>query len=380
LPELTPDELTTDLLALILDHPFIDSGEHPIWRWQRWIKEDPERAWQVFEQVVRQAPDEPDVLESVAYNLQILLQRRWADFSDRAVALVRSSPLLDVIVGPEVLTREHYGPRYRDLDELATVWVRQDSHSDASHRIDDIMRKDPTLGLELALEIIERGARHGFEPDALEGPFLQLIRHQGPAVIDQIEKAARESTAVRRVIWDIRRLNPSPRTPGGVPAEIWDRLMRASGGTTLYNAPSPQGARRSLGSELDELLDRWFISKECFWAWSEVYDLIHDDPAKGWLAVQALVRHSTSNETLGSIGAGALEDLIRLHPADIIEPIEELAREDERFRVALGCVWLRLEDLPENLVRRYWIASGRELGVLDAPTGWQAANGPSKLE
>jgi hypothetical protein len=155
LPELTPDQLTADLLALIRDRPFIDSGEHPVWRWQRWIKEDPERAWQVFEQVVRQAPDEPDVLESVAYNLQLLLQRRWDDFSDRAVALVRSSPLLDVVVGPEVLTREHYGPRYRDLDELASVWVRQDSHSDASHRIDDITRKDPALGLQLALEIIE---------------------------------------------------------------------------------------------------------------------------------------------------------------------------------------------------------------------------------
>lgn len=378
MPELTPDELTTDLLALIRDHPFIDSGEHPIWRWQRWIKEDPERAWQVFEQVVRKAPDEPDVLESVAYNLQILLQRRWADFSDRAVALVRSSPLLDVVVGPEVLTREHYGPRYRDLDELATVWVRQNSHSDASHRITDIMRNDPTLGLQLALEIIERGPQHGFESDDLHGPFLELIRHQAAAVIDQIENAARELPALRRVIWDVRRLNSYP-PPHAVPADLWARLMRASGDTHLYNT-TPKGKRRSLGPELDELLDRWFISEAGFWAWSEVNDLVHDDPAKGWLAIQALVRHSTSNETLGSIGAGALEDLIELHPADFIEPIEELAREDERFRVALGCVWLRLEDLPENLVRRYWIASGRELGVLDAPTGWEAANGPSKLE
>jgi hypothetical protein len=95
----------------------------------------------------------------------------------------------------------------------------------------------------------------------------------------------------------------------------------------------------------------------------------------GWRS-KPLVRHATSNETLGSIGAGALEDLIRLNPADFVDPVEELAQKDERFRFALGCVWLRLEDAPESLVRRYWIASGRELQVLDAPEGWEATNGP----
>jgi hypothetical protein len=379
LPELTPGELAAEILALIRDQPYSDSGEHPIWRWQRWIKEDPERAWEVFERVVRQAPDEPNVLESVAFNLELLLYRKWDDFSDRAIALVRCSPLLNLVVGPELLTREHYGPRYRDLDELATVWVRQNIHSDASHRIIDVIRNDPKLGLQLALEIIERGPLHGFESDDLNGPLLQLMRHHGPAVIDEIENAARASVAVRRVLWDIRRLNPSPGTPAAIPTDLWDRLMRAAGDTTLYNTPPPTGTRRSLGSELDKLLDRWFISEECFWAWSEVNDLIHDDPGTAWLAIQALVRHATSTKTLGSIGAGPLEDLVRHHPADYVEPIERLAREDEGFRVALSGVWLALRDVPEALARRYWIASGRELRVLDAPKGWETPGGESQL-
>jgi hypothetical protein len=371
MPELTPEELTADLLACIRDRPFTDSGEHPIWRWQRWIKEDPERAWQVFEQVVSQGPDDPDVLESVTYNLQILLSEGWDAFADRAVALVRSSPMLDVVVGPEVLTRENYGPRYRDLDELATVWVHHYGLCDASHQITRIMREDPTHGLQLALEIIERGPLHGFETEALHGPLRTLIRHHGPAVIDQIEHAAAESTALRRSIWDARRLNPGSGSPAAVPADVWDRLMRAAGETTLHNTPAPKGTRRSLGSELDQLLDRWFISEESFWAWSEVNDLTHDAPEKGWLVIQALVRHAPDNATLGGIGAGPLEDLIRLHAAAFLQPIEELARDDERFRLALGCVWLRLDDSSEALVRRYWIASGRELRVLDAPKGWE---------
>lgn len=369
---MTPEELTADLLATIRGLSHIDSGEHPIWRWQRWIKEDPERAWQVFEQIVRAAPHDPDVLESVAYNLQILLSRRWDDFAERAVALVRSSRLLDLVVGPEVLTREHYGPRYRDLDELATVWVHQYAHSDAAHQVTRIMREDPTLGLHLALEIIERGSLHGFETDDLHGPLRMLMLHHGPEVIDQIEHAAGKSPALRRAIWDGRRLNPWSGSPGAVRADVWDRLMRAAGETTLYNTPAPEGTRYPLGAEHDQLLDRWFVAEESFWAWSEVNDLIHDAPEKGWLAIQALVRHAPDNTTLGGIGAGPLEDLIRRHGADFIHPIEELARKDERFRVALGSVWLKLEGSSESLIRRYWIASGRELAVLDAPKGWEA--------
>jgi len=370
MPELTSTELTAELLALIRDQPYDDSGEHPIWRWQRWIKDDPERAWEVFEQVVREAPNEPDVLESVRYNLSILLYERWDDFIDRGIALVRSCPLLDLVVGPEILTREGYGPRYRNLDELAAVWVRHNGHCTASHRVLDIARKEPELGLRLALEIIERGPLHGFDTEDLHDPLLQLIRFHGAQIVDQVESAARNSVALRRALWDIRRLNAGSG-PTAVPADIWDRAVRAAGGTNLYNAPAPKGARHTLGPELDQLLDRWFISEETFWAWREVSDLVSDDPEKGWLAIQALVRHATTEETLCDIGCGPLEDLLRKHPANFVERVEALAAENERFRFALGCVWLSLEESPEDLCRRYWFASGRELSVLDAPDGWE---------
>jgi hypothetical protein len=369
--ELTPDQLTAEIVAIIRDRSYVHSGEHPIWRWQRWIKENPERAWHVFQRIVQEAPDDSDVLESVAFNLQLILCKRWEEFFPRAVALVRSSPLLEVIVGPELLTREYYGPRYRDLDELAWVWVRQHRHSDASRRLSEIIRTDPGQGLDLALEIIERGPLHGLETEELHDPFRELVQYHGAAVVDRVEAAARRSAALRQALWDMRRLNASPSSLAAVPADLWDRLMRAAGDTTLYNTPRPKGRRRSLGAELDELVDRWFIWKECFWAWCEVNDLVHEDAAKAWLAIQTLVRHAPDEETLGSIGAGPLEDLIRLHPLKFIQPIEKLAQRVERFRFALGCVWLKLEGAPENLVRRYWNASGRELRVVDAPFGWE---------
>jgi hypothetical protein len=368
--ELTSSELTADLIAWSRDEAYPDRGEHPVWRWERWIQDDPERAWQVFEEVVRQAPDDVEVLERVAQRMEQLVFLHRADFLERAIRLVRSTPLLDRMVGPELFTEGHYGPRYRDLDELATVWVRHDAHCDASHRVTDIMRSDAALGLTLALTIVHRGPRNGFDEWDLHSPLLELLRCHGPAVIQEVEAAAMSSETLRRLIWGVRRLNSEPDRPHSISSEVWRRLMRAAGPTTLYNSERPTGSCVSLGVEYDELLDHWFVSQSTFWAWVEVDRLVRDDSATGWQAILALLHHATTEKALVDIGCGPLEDLLRMHPSQFVAPVEQLAKADPRFRLALACVWLTLEDVPENLARRYWEASGRELSVLDAPADW----------
>lgn len=368
--ELTSLELTADLIAWSRDEPYPDRGEHPVWRWERWIGDDPERAWLVFEELVRQAPEDVEVIERVAQRLEQLVFRHRADFLERVLRLVLSTPLLDRMVGPELFTEGHYGPRYRNLDELATVWVRHDAHCDASHRVTDIVRSDAALGLTLALTIVHRGPPSGFDEWDLQFPLLELLRCHGQAVIDEVEAAAMGSEALRRLIWGVRRLNSEPDRPHSISSEVWRRLMRAAGTTTLYNSERPTGSRASLGAEYDELLDRWFVSQGTFWAWVEVDRLVRDDDATGWQAILALLHHATTEKALVDIGCGPLEDLLRLHPSPFIDPVERLANADPRFRLALACVWLKLEDVPENLARRYWEASGRELRVLDAPADW----------
>jgi hypothetical protein len=371
--ELTPLQLTADLIAWARDEPYPDRGENPVWRWERWIRDDPERAWRVFRALVRQAPDDVEVIERVAQRLELLLALHWSRFRERAIQLVQSTPLLDRMIGPEVLTEGHYAPRYRTLDELATVWVRHDAHCRASHRVTDIMRTDPQLGLRVALEIVHRGPLHGFDSGDLCSPLLELLRCHGPAVIAEVETVARGSEPLRRLIWDVRRLNPRPDTSHSISSEVWSRLMRAAGSTTLYNSPWPRGHRLSLGSEHDELLDRWFISESTFWAWEEVTHLVDEEPAMGWRAIQAPVSHATE-DSLVAIGCGPVEDLIRKHPSEFCEPVEQLAQSSSRFRTALAHVWLTLEDVPAAIARRYWAASGGGLAVLDAPHGW--AGGP----
>jgi hypothetical protein len=272
-----------------------------------------------------------------------------------------------------VFTEGHYSPRYRDLDELATVWVRHDTHCDASHRVTDIMRSDPELGLTLALAIVHRGPPNGFDEWDLQSPLLELLRCHGPAVINEVEAAAMGSEALRRLIWGVRRLNSEPNRPYSIGSEVWRRLVHAAGPTTLYNSERPTGSRVSLGAKYDELLDRWFVSQSTFWAWVEVDRLVHDDGATGWRAILALLQHATTEKALVDIGCGPLEDLLRRYPGQFIAPVEQLANADSRFRLSLACVWMTLEDVPESLARRYWVASGRELSVLDAPADWASS-------
>lgn len=371
--ELSTTELTAELLAWARDEPYPDREEPPVWRWERWIRDDPERAWRVFEELVSGAPEDVEVIERVAQRLEQILHRHWASFLERSLRLVRDTPLLDRMLGPEVFSEGYYGPRYRNLDELATVWVQHDAYCDASHRVTDIMRSDAELGLTLALAIVDLGPLYGFDEWDVHSPLLELLRRNGPAVIDRVEAAAQNSVALRRVIWGVRRLNPDPDRPYSIASETWIRLMRAAGATTHYNSERPRANNVSLSAEWRELLDRWFVSQSTFWAWVEVDELVRDDQERGWQAILALLQSVTAEKAVGNIGCGPLEDLLRAHPAEFIERVEQLANSDSRLRQALACVWLTLEDVPETLARRYWLASGRELAVLDAPSGWTAS-------
>jgi hypothetical protein len=92
--------------------------------------------------------------------------------------------------------------------------------------------------------------------------------------------------------------------------------------------------------------------KEDRWAWSEVDDLIRHDAERGWEVTQVLVKKSTSDEALGFVAAGPLEDLLKKHGLAVIDRIEEECLENERLRMALSGVTIR----PENPIFERWYA------------------------
>jgi hypothetical protein len=109
--------------------------------------------------------------------------------------------------------------------------------------------------------------------------------------------------------------------------------------------------------------------QEYFWGWDAVNDFVHTAPAEdAWDLVVTLTRRAP-DEILGNVAAGPLEDVVRLHGAALVDWIEGEARRDERFRWALGCVWLSRGVLPREVEDRIVRASEGHLLVLGDEEG-----------
>jgi hypothetical protein len=101
------------------------------------------------------------------------------------------------------------------------------------------------------------------------------------------------------------------------------------------------------GPEVDDLRWAWDY---VFWAMVDGYqgamqllvDLAHGAPA--------------GDDPLCELGAGPLEDLLRLHPNSFVDQVEEAARIDPAVRRALRCVWFGPDMTPVQIERLQRIA------------------------
>lgn len=99
-------------------------------------------------------------------------------------------------------------------------------------------------------------------------------------------------------------------------------------------------------------------------AYKAVENAIREAPAlTAWTVVRALLQQTEDRE-LDVQAAGPLEELVRRRGAELIGEIEAEAERDPRFRWALGCIWLRLGDLPTPVLERVVQASGGEIKPL----------------
>jgi hypothetical protein len=77
-----------------------------------------------------------------------------------------------------------------------------------------------------------------------------------------------------------------------------------------------------------------------FWAWEAVQTTISEHPAEAVELIADLVRSAVSDDDLVYVGAGPLEGLVSQHGSTVVERIDELARQDSRFRRAVNAMWL----------------------------------------
>jgi hypothetical protein len=364
------NELCTDLIAWAHDRKSPCPGEPPVFRWERWIREDPERGWAVLQELVNRAPRDAEVMFQAAFRASQMLCRDFQRYREPVVTLLEASSYLDELLGPEVFMEAEYAPRTIEPEHLAQVWLRHSRNGNRAKWPEQLDREDPELRIRLALEIIERGPLRGLDLDDVEGPLLDVLRKFGARVIAPIEAAAQRSASVRLAIWSVRHSRQGDGIRPDVPVELWARFQAAAGDTNRCNTRLREGETHRLAPLEEEVVEGWLARQSTFWAWSVLNDLVREEPERAWETIIAVLHSSRTAEERTYCGAGPLEDLIRANPALFIERAEELASRDAAFRGALGAAWITLEDVPDQLARRYLNASGRELKILDAPEGW----------
>lgn len=88
------------------------------------------------------------------------------------------------------------------------------------------------------------------------------------------------------------------------------------------------------------------------------YDALRHGPTEwAWTLTRAMLRQAPDAE-LDVYAAGALEDLVRRWPAELVDAIEAEAARDERFQWALGCIWIPANVFPVDVEARLVRASG----------------------
>lgn len=88
-----------------------------------------------------------------------------------------------------------------------------------------------------------------------------------------------------------------------------------------------------------------------------------DGPHAVWSVLLRLM-DAVPDDLLGFVGAGPLEDAVVRWGAELVERIEAQAARDERFREALGCIWLSHGELSAAVLERVIRASGGEIEPL----------------
>lgn len=339
---MTPQELATLYLEQLREQregvPPAQPEPYAVDLWEDLITNDPEQAWPVFEHLLARVADD-DTLEQIWFRLRLLLHGHYDAFHGRAAQLLTRYQRLAAIAGPDAMDADQYADEPLDREALIEAYRAVFRTHDLGAEVGRLARSDPERALAIVVEIIHRGVGRGWDSFDVLMPLGDLLAGGGRKVIDQVETQARESVAVRRVLW---RLEPQTWLP--IDEEVRERIERAAGATTDYTeldvpVPPPQ---KQLDAD-ERIIEGWFEHEKNRWAFSVMNDLIEEDPPLAWSITLDLVARATDDE-IGAIAAGPLEDLIRRHPDLVWPDVIEKAHTDPHFLRALRGVWVFEDD------------------------------------
>ena len=358
LSELTPETLSTAYLNGREPIVLSDGNHDPLWLWEDWISDDPEKAWQVFELLLNHNNDD-DALEQIVYRIHQLLANHWEEFHERVKAMVREHRELPRFISESTIIRERYTPKTHTDEEIVNAYIENHRNSDAINKIESLIVNDPAQALPLVLEIINRGQDYGFSSFDLLSPLQDLLRKNGSVVITQIELEAKSSVMLRRCLWRMKRHEENTSPEYRINEQVWQRALEAAGETNDYNSElSKTVIQNRLDGDGEELLSAWFNYQQTFWSFDEVWKSLGKSPHRFWGMIKAMTIAAPDKAALAYIGAGPIEDFLSAYGDTFIDAIEQFAASNENFRFALSCVWK--SDISDDVWQRVTNALGEQ--------------------
>jgi uncharacterized protein DUF6869 len=244
--------------------------------------------------------------------------------------------------------------------DLVNAWLRHDAASGEAQLLDRLVRYSAENGWRcvLALHRICQATGSDVSLAGWFDPMERLLHYHGGAVKDRFVDVAQRDVAFKA------RLAPLAESPTVSPDIIdalgavcgWQRrsvarllnpqIDRAAGMAELDISP-PESAddwtvidQPRDDAEFARLASAWLEQQALQWSSEAVSEVVTGgDPKQAWDLILELVRKAATDGALGAIGAGPIEDFVRLNGEAWIERIEREAGTDQKFCYALTWAW-----------------------------------------
>jgi hypothetical protein len=105
------------------------------------------------------------------------------------------------------------------------------------------------------------------------------------------------------------------------------------------------------------------------WAIDAFRILIAQDPARAWKLICELLARAPER-LIPTIGVSLLESFVSRHGFQYIDQIEDEAKKNDRFVIALANVWITRGAFPPDIEARMVMASRGSITLLDDVDGW----------
>jgi hypothetical protein len=89
-----------------------------------------------------------------------------------------------------------------------------------------------------------------------------------------------------------------------------------------------------------DLIAAWLAMQRNWWSHEAMEHLCREQPEECWPTLLSLLDAADTEELLGDIAAGPLEDFLKHHGPQFVGRVEQEAMTNAKLRIALASVWL----------------------------------------